>query len=203
MANTLAPFGFRHVASREGVTPSFGQTPKSILRTNTTPIYKGDPVVGLATGSATAPVGQQYIAQATPGTIQIAGIFVGCRYQSISMSRPIWVPYWPGTGDALADAEAYVITDERAVFKAQANAQLLPLHVGLNCNFVLGTGTPATGQSGALIDVSSIAATATLPFRILDLVTVPAGANGTDQTTPFSFALVGVNNVDNRVLTGI
>ena len=204
MANILAPFGFRQAGTLEGPTPSFGQTPRSILRTNASPIFKGDPVSLAAGGSTTNLQGQRYIQQATPGTGQIDGIFVGCKYQSISQAnRPVWSQYWPGNGDALADPVAYVVTAQDQVFRVQANGQLLPSHVGLNCNFAIGTGTPATGLSGAMIDVSTIAATATLPFRIVELVEFVPGANGSDITSPYGFALVRMNNVDSRALTGI
>jgi hypothetical protein len=77
--------------------------------------------------------------------------------------------------------------------------------IGMNGQFAIGTGNQATGMSGATLDVvtNPPAATPTFPFRIIDLITDPPGANGTDTTTAFNWAYVTFNNQDFKSLTGI
>lgn len=199
MANSLAPFGFAPVSVLDGTMPTYAQSTRLILRTNATAIYFGDPVVSLASG---------YITQATPGTTQIAGVFRGCKFPSPTNTVGItWSKFWPGSGST-TDVTAYYEAFPQNTYLLQANGQLLQSHVGMNANFALGTGNVATGLSGATLDVTTIATTATLSLRIVQLwnginVGAPPGANGSDLTTPYGFAVVTFNNQDFKSLTGI
>ncbi len=65
----------------------------------------------------------------------------------------------------------------------------------------LGTGNALSGQSGAYVE--SPAATNTLPFRVIGLVTSPPGLNGTDSTTGYNDILVTFNYQDFKSLDGI
>lgn len=193
MANTLAPFGFTE-AYVLGGPPTYQQSRRRIAPANTTAIFKGDPLVQLSTG---------YITQATAGTTQIAGIFLGCEYTSVAQKRQVWSPYWPGS-DATGDVLAYVSDGPNTVFRAQANAQLLFTAVGNNINFSLATaGSTTTGLSGATLDVSTVLTTSTLPFRVVELIYDPPGANGADTTTAFNWAYVTFNWQDYKSTTGI
>ena len=109
MANTNSPFGFLQYYGGAGGAPTFSQTERRIASTNTTPIFFGDPVmpvIGTANG---------YITQAAAGTTTLAGVFVGCKYLSVSQKRTVWSRYWPGS-DASGDVYAYVIDDPNARF---------------------------------------------------------------------------------------
>jgi hypothetical protein len=195
MANTQATFGFQLVGSWEGVSPTYGQATRYILSSNNTPIYNGDPVI--ISG------GNGVIQQATAGTSVIDGIFIGCKYLSTSQGRTIWNSYWPGT-DASANAEAYVITDPNALFKVAALAAPFTLSmVGRNVQFNLGTGNTTTGISGATVDSTTVATTATLPFRVYKLWQDygASGSNGTDPTTNYNWVVVGFNNTGFKALT--
>jgi len=205
MANTNAPYGFKQYGGI-GVTPTYEQVVMSIASNNATPIYQNDPIVQLSTG---------YIAQASSNSVAVGGIFVGCKYLSVSQKRTIWMPYWPGS-DASGDVTAYVITDPNAQFIVQtANSNTTATAVGLtnvgnNIGFAIGTGNTATGLSGAYADQFTIATTATLPFRILALanytpgqVSPLASINGNDPTTAYNAIIVGFNNAVGKSLTGI
>ena len=195
MANTAAPNGFAQ-ASGYGSAPTYEQTTRLIAYNNTTPIFFGDAVIPLASG---------YIAQATASTVQMAGIFVGCKYLSTSQKRTVWSNYWPGS-DCTTDVEAYIISDPNAVFKVQAGGSSTAIGVadiGSNVNLGVGTGNTATGISGMYVDQTTLNTTNTLPFRVLSLVTAPPGANGSDITTGYNYVLVGFNNVSAKQLTGI
>jgi len=186
MANTNAPFGFRQYRGL-GSAPTYEQSVRLVKSDNTTAIYFGDPVSNLNTG---------YIARATAGTAQIAGIFAGCKYLSTSQKRIVWSNYWPGA-DASADVEAYLIDDPNAQFLVQAGGTAIGLaDVGLYVQFNLGTGNANTGISGAFIE--SPAVTATLPFRIVGFDVDPPGSNGTDIASAYNYVIVGFNNVTSR-----
>jgi hypothetical protein len=205
MSNTNNPYGFRLISYLDGQSPNYAPTQRRVLKTNSTPIFKGDPCVQLNTG---------YIAQATAGTTQIAGIFDGCEYLSISQGRTVRSPYWPGT-DAALDVAAFIIDSPTAVFQVQSGngGPVVLADVGENINFGLGTGNTFTGQSGAYADFATLSpSTTTLPFRVINFagnsgyVTgdgPPAiVGNGSDGTTQYNTIYVTFNNQDYRVLTG-
>lgn len=201
MANTRAPFGFAD-SHRLGAAPNYQQSRRWVSPSNPTPIYHGDPVVQLSTG---------YIAAATPGTTQIAGIFLGCSYMSVSQRKLVENNFWPGS-DAVAavGVSAKVIDDPLTVFRVQGNGLITFAMIGLNAQFDITTvpgGSLSPGNSCAMLDITGVTAvpapTATMPFRIIDLITDPPGANGTDTTNAYNWAFVTFNNQDFKSLTGI
>lgn len=197
MANTFAPFGFSQYRGT-GSAPTYEQFARSIALTAGA-IYANDPVTTQSDGT---------IAQSSPGTTQIAGIFVGCEYVSATLNRKVWSPYWPGSGSALANTTVtgYIINDPNAQFLCQsgnAGTAVAATDIGANINFAIGTGNALNGQSGAYANQATINTTATLPFRIMALVTAPPGSNGTDSTSNGNWIVVGFNNVDTKSLTGI
>jgi hypothetical protein len=201
MANTKAAFGFRQV-SGTGATPSYEQTTALIKSDYTYPIYFGDPVYPLSTG---------YIAgsSVTPGTVQIAGIFVGCKYLSVSQKRTVWSNYWPGS-DNNGDVTAYIVTDPNANFLVQVGGSsstgLDQGDIGANVQFAYGDSAPygntANGISTAYVVYNSDAVTDTLPFRVKSLVTEPPGSNGTESGA-YNYVIVGFNNVSTKQLTSV
>lgn len=192
MANTNAPFGFRQY-SGTGSAPTYEQVAMTIASNNTTAVYFGDPVVPLNTG---------YITQASSNSVQIAGIFVGCKYLSTSQKRTVWSNYWPGS-DASSAVEAYVVNDPNAKFVAQSDATGVAFaDINANIGFAIGTGNSATGISGAYLDTSTLNTTNTLPFRVVALVQNPPGSAGTEAGA-YNWAVVAFNNVSTKQLTGI
>lgn len=205
MANTQAYYGFLQFQGGAGGAPTFAQSPRRIASTNPTAIYTGDPVmpvVGTANG---------YITQAAAGTTAVAGIFVGCKYLSTSQKRVAWSSYWPGS-DATGDVEAYVIDDPNARFIVQTSSSSFPMTgtattmtsgvIGQNAQFTIGTGSTATGRSGAYL--SAVGTTATYPFTIVDYAV--SFGNGGDPTTQYCNVVVGFNNEvwrSNGAVTGI
>jgi len=206
MANTFAPYGFRATALLGYGSPNYAVSQRRILKTNSTAIYKGDPVVQLSSG---------YIAQATAGTTQIAGIFDGCEYLSVSQGRTVRSPYWPGS-DAAADVACFIIDDPTAVFAVQSGngGPIVLADVGQNINFAIGTGNTANGISGAYADFATLSpSTTTLPFRVLNFAgnsgyvtgdgPPQIAGNGSDGSTAYNTVYVTFNNQDYKVLTGI
>jgi hypothetical protein len=196
MSNPNAPFGFAD-SNFLGGAVNYQMSRRWISPSNPTPIYQGDPFVQLSTG---------FIAQAAPTATQIGGIFVGCEYMSASQRKIVASNFWPGS-DAVAgfNVVAKCLDDPNSVFRVQGNGLITFAMIGLNAQFAIGTGNAATHLSGATIDVVTNvpAVTATFPFRILDLITDPPGAPGTDTTSAFNWAYVTFNNQDFKSLTGI
>jgi hypothetical protein len=194
MANTNAPFGFRQT-SGTGSAPTYEQVTMRVAYNNTTPIYFGDAVIPLSTG---------YIAQATASTVQVAGIFVGCKYLSTSQKRIVWSNYWPGSDVASTapDVEAYIVNDPNAKFLVQAGGTAVGV-AAINANIQLnvGTGNAANGISGMFVETPNT--TATLPFRVVALVTDPPGANGTDIASAYNQVIVAFNYASTRTTDGV
>ena len=224
MANILAPAGFKHLGYMEGYAPTFGLRRRKIALGNTHAIFRGDPVISLATG---------YIDQISANNIQLNGVFQGCEYFSVSQQRKVRSPYWPGS-DAQFDVDAFVLDADGSLWLGQSNgAPITIANVDNNVGVFIALGgsispTPGSGQgntvngiSGALIDVAgtntggsgAINTTSTLPFRIYSLysdyvaqqapVAGSTSFQGADNTTNFNFAVLTANNWDSKALTGI
>ena len=203
MANTQAVFGFRHIGYIGGSSPDYQLSTGVIASAYATKIFRGDPVTRNTT---TGKIEQATNASATTFAVQLAGVFDGCQYTPVGGS-PVWSPFWPA-GGASVDATAYIIDAPNALFLVAAlNTSLTLANVGENVCFVSGTGNLLTGYSGATIDQSSLAVTATLPFRVVAPVTTAGNfgtvGNGTDPTTPFGWAVVAFNNENFKTLTGL
>ncbi len=195
MANVQAPFGFRQI-SGTGSAPTYEQVAVRIAY-NASPIYYGDPVQPAGTGNVVVGV---------PGTLQVAGIFQGCKYLSVAMKRTVWSNFWPGSDVASTNVvEGYIVNDPNARFLVQAGGSASAIDyadVNANANFGIGTGNSATGISGAYLDQTTVGVTTSLPFRIVSLVTDPPGANGTDATSGYNYVVVAFNNVSTKQLSG-
>lgn len=192
MANTNAPFGFRQ-RSGNGSAPTYEQAAGNCVY-NASAMFFGDPIEPNAAG---------YLVVGT-GSSTIAGIFQGCKYLSVSMKRTIWNNYWPGSDVASGQfPEVYYINDPNARFVAQSDATGIALaDVNSNIGYTIGTGNTNTGISGAALSAATINTTATLPFRILGLITDPPGSPGTEAGA-YNWVLVGFNSVATKQLTGI
>lgn len=198
MANTQAYFGFQEYQGGAGSAPTFSQSVRRIASNNATAIYSGDPVTPVAgTGAATG-----YITAAANGAQPIAGIFVGCKYLSVSQKRTVWSAYWPGS-DASGDVEAYVIDNPNARFVVQTSFAGAPMTgsattmtsgiQGQYATFALGTGNANTGRSGAYLSGVTSGATAyQSPFIVVDYAI--GFGNGGDPTTQYCNVVVGFNN---------
>ena len=197
MANTQAAFGFRHIGYLGGGSPDYQLSTGLILSSNTTKIFRGDPVVRtVSTGK---------IAQASNNTETIVGIFDGCMYTPTG-GIPQWLPYWPGA--ASVDATAYFIDATNALFMAAAlNTSLVTANIGENVGFAIGTGNTTNGFSGATIDQSTLNTTNTLPFRVVAPVTTSGNfgqiGNGSDPSTAYGWAVVTFNSQNFKQLTGL
>lgn len=193
MANANTPFGFQQYQGT-GSVPTYEQVPVTIAY-NASAIYYGDPVENDANGNVVQGDG-------TTAASGIAGVFIGCKYLSVSQKRTVWSNYWPGTDVASTQVvEGYIVNDPNAKFVVQSDGTgIVAADVNLNIGYNIGTGSTTTGISGAFATGAAI--TATLPFRIVGLLTQPPGSPGTEAGA-YNRIIVAFNNVATKSLTGI
>lgn len=208
MANVFAPFGF---SQRQGTgsSPTYEQT-KMLIDGNQTAIYFGDPVARITDGTIGGNASTPANGTTLPGNATLAGIFIGCEYNSVAQKRKVWSNYWPGS-DVIAggNATGYVVNDPFAQFLVQAgNSTTVGVtlgNVGQNVQFLYGnqSNASANGISQAALDMGvGFATTATLPFRIVTIVTDPPTAPGT-QAGQYNYVVVAFNNVETKNNTGV
>lgn len=198
MSNVNAPNGFQYFGRQDGGSPTMGNTTRQILSTYNVAIGFGDPVISVAAG---------YIQQATASTVQIAGIFYGCKYLNLAVGRVVWSMSWPGTTQG-SNATAYLNTDPQSLFIAQSNLTAITFaDIDANIQLVAGVPNSVTGISTASVDQSTIATTDTLPFRIVGLLSQYEGTsgaiNGTDDASSYNRVIVTANFWDRKSLVGI
>jgi hypothetical protein len=209
----MAPFGFREWRRLDGSAPTGGMEMLTIQSSDANPVFTGDPVATSANGP--------YIGggSSLSGNGQIRGIFKGCEYYSATFARKVWSPSYPGSVGTTAttgDVQAWVVTDPEMLWLVQTSTglggtggvQVTSTGVGMNFGFSSGTssqGNATTGISAVTLNSTSIATTATLPFRLADMYSnwAPPGQNGTDNTTLGNFVIVAPNNWDRKNTTGI
>ena len=198
MANTNAPFGFRQTRGT-GSAPTYEQV-ATFCEYNTAAMYYGDPVFRLTSTGGVYPT--------TPGAGILAGVFQGCKYLSVSQKRTVFSNFW-GAADVASPntVEVYIVNDPNAQFLAQVGGSssvgATVAEIGANVQFAYGTPSTASGISGAFVNISvTPTTTATLPFKLVGLVTNPPGANGTEAGA-YNHVIVAFNNVETKTLTGV
>jgi hypothetical protein len=202
MANTAAPFGFAQMGTASG-PPNFAEShnpPYRIASGYATAIGFGDAV--RMNASLTGYI-EQWANGDGDATHILVGIFVGCKYYSTSQKKTVWSNYWPGS-DATGDVEAFVVDDPNAEFKVQAGigSAITQASIGQTADIVAApTVNTVTGISG--MSLSTPTTTNTLPFKVVNVVTTPPGANGTDLTTPYNYVVVVMNYQMYKSATGI
>jgi len=197
MANVIGPFGFFQWGTASG-PPNFAEshnTPYRIASGNATAIYFGD-VVRYVVGAPTGYLTQWTAGDGATSTQIPVGIFIGCSYYSTSQRKFIWNNYWPGS-DATGDVDAFVVDDPNALWKVQAatGVTITQTSLGLNADIAsTPSGSTTTGISGMALNTPTATSSTTYPFKVVNLITTPPGANGTDLTTAGNYAIVAWNN---------
>lgn len=163
MANENRVNGFRPFRYLSGA-PYNGKV--STYRTDgSTALFVGDLVKLSTTGTSD---GFRTVVQAAAGDAVI-GVVVGFLPDYANLGA---APYRLASTDRVA----YVVDDPNVLFVAQEDGDTDPLEqpdLGLNVNFVVGTGNTVTGQSAMQIDSDTHATTATLPLKLMEVVQSP------------------------------
>lgn len=175
MANSETAFGLRPVGLVGSGANSTGVTQYEIASNNANAIFNGSICVPTAAGVI------DQAGATNGGTTQALGVLVGVEYQDATQKKPVFLNYWPGSGSVSVDTnfpiKALVADNPDQLFVVAADATLTDRATALTAVFAnasLGTsartGSTSTGKSNSQLGVSTIAATATLPLRIVGLV---------------------------------
>jgi hypothetical protein len=169
MAATASPYGLRPVKVLGGGYNTNSIREIKMTVNSASGIFAGDLV------STTA--GEPAAAAATPTTTGSAntptGVCVGVRYVDPTLKQAHHGMYLPANAitNGYTDVWVKVVDDPDMLFLVQADGAVTRASIGLNAalgNF--GAGSTATGNSAVNLASASIAVTATLAVRIVDLV---------------------------------
>ncbi len=124
------------------------------------------------------------------------GVFLGCSYsQDSGLKYSLWSQSWT-SGTTATDAYAVIADDPNVLFKvlvtnagtAYTASGATAADVGANLGYYQAGGTSGTaliitttGDSVVSANLASKGTTATLPFRVVDVVTLTALSDGTFQ----------------------
>jgi hypothetical protein len=185
-----APYGYKPVNLLGGQVFSGSTRNVQIQYNYATPIYFGD-----AIKEVNGFVTRASIASATTAN-QTTGIFLGCYYTSPSTKQRLWSQYYPGN-IAAGDITAIISDDPDIVIRAvmctsAANiGSVAQVMVGSNVGGITtNAGSANTGDSANAILVPTALSTATLPFRVIDIVRDTAVSLGTATYSSISTATV-------------
>ena len=159
---------------------------------NSAAIFNGDLVVLSSAGQPSAvtatPVAVKIPATSADATAGIIGVMVGARYVNAATKQPVWTNFLPANVITGGGTEVYIMVmdDPDALLQVKGTAALgtfnsgtagsgWPGVIGKNAALGFGSGgNTATGVSSGTLVVGSnggsLAATATLALRIVDLV---------------------------------
>jgi hypothetical protein len=202
--NIQGPYGFVQVGTASG-PPNFAEMhnpPYRIASGYATAIYYGD-AVRMNVSGPTGYVEQWANGDGSTATKILVGIFVGCAYFSTSQKKTIFNNYWPGS-DATGDVSAFVVDDPNSQWKVQAGigSAITQTSIGATADIVsTPVGNTTTGISG--MSLSTPTTTNTLPFKVVNVVTTPPGAPGTDLTSAYNNVIVAFNNQQYKALLGV
>ena len=185
-----APYGYKPLNLIGGQVFSGSTRNLQIQYGYSTPIFYGD-----AIKEVNGFVTRASIASATTAN-QVTGVFLGCYYTSATTKQRLWSQYYPGSINA-GDITAIVSDDPDLVIKAvmctsgSTIGSAAQVMVGSNVGGITTvSGSTNTGDSANSILVPSSLNTATLPFRIVDIVRDTAVNLGTGVYSSISTATV-------------
>lgn len=171
MANTDAPTGLRPVRYASGAPYNGAANVYCVPASDGTALFKGDPVI--IAGSADANGVPTCLKATAAGGARWTGVVVGFLPS----------PTIQTNGHRLASTLEYVLVadDPNLIYEIQEDADggaLAAVDVGLNADFIFATGNAYTHFSGAELDTSTKATTATLQMRIVGFVQRPDNVIG-------------------------
>ena len=182
MANANAPFGLRPVKGVNGQVVTGAPRQYSHLASDGTALFIGDPVKLAGTASTINGVTMPDVVRAATGDV-ILGVVTGI----VPTSRDTL-----GYGAASTAYTLFVDDDPNTLFEIQdanSGTALTTADIGLNANFVAGTGSTYTNQSCFTLDNTTEATTNTLDLKIVNVVN---RAHVDNASSPLRF-LVRIN----------
>lgn len=173
MANLNNPFGFRPVQSRSGAEWTGKTRSVIIAESNVNPFFIGDMVIMTGNSIKHALDGKYYeeITLAVGGAAQASENLAGAITGIAAHQNPnlLYTGYRPGAAQT-TNILVEIPQDRNVVYVVQEDSlstDLTLADTGLNINFDPGAGNPTTRTSGAVLDSSTAAVTATRQLRLL------------------------------------
>jgi hypothetical protein len=173
MANTDTPFGFRPIRYLSGAPYNGACNKYYVPATDGSAIYVGDPVKLAGSGDDN---GVPDVAVCAAGNRPV-GIVVGVDPVEGQSAPNLSRLYRP----ASTAMYLWVADDPDLVFEIQEDSvggDLAKTSLGLNIEFIAGSGSTTTGLSGFEIDSSTAATTNTLTCQVIRLARRPDNAIG-------------------------
>ena len=175
MANKDAAFGMRPVKMIGGAPYTGGQSRYRIAANYDTAIFQGDMVAQVTGGGIEV--------HADGGTVPIVGVFNGCQYTDPTTGEQKFSNFYPASTNA-SDIIAFVIDDPMVIFEIQCNAAFPVADLFGNFDIVYtSAGSTTTGISGAELNVSDGATTATLSLKCIDISEDPENSDVSSDAT--------------------
>lgn len=182
MATTASPYGLKP-ENLIGGLPYAGSTRQFLI----------DPAgyaVNIFNGSIVAVNSSGYINivttngdNSTPFPAGTIGVFVGCDYIN-AQGQLTFSQYYPSGTTGVV--HAYVVDDDRVVFRAQADGSMAQTTLGNNVYLAAvqstSTGSTTTGNSNTALDASTAAATSGFAFRVVGFVNSTTSSVGDAYT---------------------
>lgn len=167
MANVVRTNGFRPVKYLNGAPYNGAVTEYFIPSGDSTAVFVGDLVKLDGTSDPAASGGKvkgvRSVIQAAASDA-VVGVVVGFAIDPTNLNTPQYRAASTGRYVLIAD-------DPNILFEVQEDADggtLALASIGLNANFVVGSGSTTTGASGMQLDTSTVNTTATLPLKIME-----------------------------------
>ena len=199
MANVDAKKGLIPIRHKNGECYNGATNPYYIPSTYATSLKKGDPIIITGTSNTAEYKGYEpgtlpEINKATAaGGAYTSGVIVGFMVDPDNLDKT----YNPASTERIA----FVADDPDLVFEIKEDsdgAALAATDVGLNADYIFGTGSTVTGLSGVELDSSTANTTNTLQMKILRLSCRVGNAIGDNAVWE-----VMINLHTQRYLTGI
>ena len=198
MASTYAPFGLNPIGRLDsGSLEVFRQYP--IKSGESTAIVKGD-VVHLVNASNATTIAKQTATGDDSTEIDIAGIFMGCRFTDPNTNQLPFTQHFPAS-TAADDIMAYVVDAPNVLFTIQADAAFTNTRdiYGKNTLLVQGSANTTLGISRVALDASEISTDAQNPIRIIDYL---GGDQGDEKGSSFPILVCKFNYHQHALATG-
>lgn len=196
MATVQAPYGLLPINLIGGQSFTGGTIRQYVQSVNSaTAIFHGD-IVALGVASA----GQPTAIAATPTTSSqgIVGVCVGASYVDPTLKYQVFANFLPANAVSAGytNIAVRVIDDPDQLYQVQADGAVALTAIGKNAPLGNFGGSTTTGNSTINLTSASVANTATLAVRIVDLVVGPFSTPGdayTDCIVKFNFGVHSYN----------
>jgi hypothetical protein len=206
-----APYGLKPINLIGGQVFSGSTRNLSIQYGFNTSIFYGD-VVGISRGYITRSIvttgASAITGSAGNGTV---GVFLGCSYTNPLTKQKAFSQYWPA-GTLAGDAVAIVTDDPDTLFKVVAVTAAAGTVVGSVARGMIGlnvtgsnlpAGSTATGNSSnGIVPSVAVENTASLPFRIVDVVPDTAIVSNASLTSGGGTTSLVVGNLTSTLPIG-